>query len=177
MAQPMPRAYTPPPLDAASLRALGLRYVARYATSAAKLRQYLMRKLKERGWDDAAPPDVAAVVGRMVELGYIDDRVFGEAKVRGLAARGYGARRVAQALGAAGLERGLVAELAAVPDADAAALTYARRRRFGRWDTAPADPLRTQRQFAAMLRAGHAPAAIRRALGADPGDTAGDDFD
>jgi len=74
---------------------------------------------------------------------------------------------VSQALTAAGLDRGLVAELAATPDADAAALTYARRRRFGRWDTAPADPLRTRKQFAAMLRAGHAPAAIKRALGAD----------
>ncbi|HPU15735.1 MAG TPA: RecX family transcriptional regulator, partial [Polymorphobacter sp.] len=82
-------------------------------------------------------------------------------------ARGYGARRVSQVLTAAGLDRGLVAELAATPDADAAALTYARRRRFGRWDSAPADPLRTRKQFAAMLRAGHTPAAIRRALGAD----------
>jgi regulatory protein len=163
----MSRTYTPPPLDADSLRALALRYVARYATSAAKLRQYLARKIKERGWGGAAAPDSEAIVARMTQLGYIDDRVFGEAKVRGLSARGYGARRVSQALTAAGLDRGLVAELAATPDADAAALTYARRRRFGRWDSAPADPLRTRKQFAAMLRAGHAPAAIRRALGAD----------
>ena len=160
----MPRRSPPPPLDAAALRALALRYVARYATSTAKLRQYLVRKIKERGWEGAAP-DIEALTARMVELGYVDDRAFGEARVRGLAARGYGARRVSQALSASGLERALVAELAAAPDADAAAETYARRRRFGRWDSAPADPLRARRQFAAMLRAGHAPAAIKRVLG------------
>src|SRR5690606_22662366 len=40
----------PKPLDAARLDELALTYVARFATSAAKLERYLKRKLRERGW-------------------------------------------------------------------------------------------------------------------------------
>jgi regulatory protein len=39
-----------PPLDQAALQELALRYVGKYATTRAKLRAYLGRKLRERGW-------------------------------------------------------------------------------------------------------------------------------
>ena len=42
------------PLDPARLEELALAYVARFATSAAKLERYLPRKLRERGWDGRA---------------------------------------------------------------------------------------------------------------------------
>ena len=41
----------PKPLDAPRLEELALAYVARFATSAAKLETYLRRKLRERGWE------------------------------------------------------------------------------------------------------------------------------
>ena len=157
-----------PPLDAAGLRDLALRYVGRYATSEAKLRRYLARKLFERGWggDGAAPVD--AVVARMAELGYVDDRVFAEARGRGLTGRGFGARRVAADLGAAGIDRDLAAEVASTGDALAAATAFARRRRFGPFGQSLGDPARDadrrRKQFAAMMRAGHDVAVTRRVL-------------
>ena len=159
----------PPPLDAAALRDLALRYVGRYSTSEAKLRRYLGRKLFERGWDGAGPApanmEIDAVVARMADLGYVDDRVFAEARGRGLTSRGFGARRVSADLGAAGIARDLAAEVAATGDAMAAAVTFARRRRLGPFDpTDGAGPDRRRKQFAAMMRAGHGVAETRRVM-------------
>lgn len=152
----------PPPLDAATLNALALRYVGRYATSAAKLRRYLDRKLFERGWADAGSPTIEAVVARMEDLGYVNDRVFAEARARGLTRRSFGARRVTTDLGAAGIARDLAADAAAIGDAFAAALAFARRRRLGPFDPQPTDPARRRKAFAAMMRAGHGVVETRR---------------
>ncbi len=161
----------PPPLDSAGLRDLALRYVGRYATSAAKLQRYLGRKLWERGWGSPgarAPDDVvAALVAECVTRGYVDDRQFGEARARGLVAKGFGARRVGQDLAAAGLAKELAGEIGGTLDARAAAETYARRRRFGPWDKGGFDPDRHRKQIAAMLRAGHDYATARAVLRGD----------
>ena len=85
------------PLNDTSLRDIALSYAGRYATTAAKLKHYLQRKLRERGWAGEDEPRVDEVVTRFVELGYIDDAQFAEARTRDLMRRGYGARRVAQA--------------------------------------------------------------------------------
>lgn len=169
MRQPRETREKPPPrpLDAAALRDLALRYVGRYATSEAKLRRYLGRKLFERGWDGDGAAPVDAVVARMAELGYVDDRVFAEARARGLGGRGFGARRVDADLAAAGIDRGLAAEVSrAEIDPLAAAVAFARRRRFGPFDRAAGDPDRRRKQFAAMMRAGHGVGETRRVLGA-----------
>jgi regulatory protein len=97
----------PPPLTPAKLEEIALAYVARFATSAAKVEQYLVRKLRERGWDGPSPADPNAIVERFVELGYIDDEAWARAKGGSLLRRGYGARRVDQALGAAGIDEAL----------------------------------------------------------------------
>lgn len=154
----------PPPLDAAALHDMALRYVGRYATTAAKLQRYLGRKLWERGWGGEGEAPVAALVAKCVERGYIDDRVFGEAKARGLATKGFGRMRVGQALGAAGLERGLAREISDTVDGDAAAAAFARRRRFGPHDRLPFDSDRHRKQVASMLRAGHDMGTVRRVL-------------
>lgn len=166
----------PKPLDAAQLRDLALHYVGRYATSEAKLRRYLARKLFERGWAGEGAAPVDDVVARLADLGYVDDRVFAEARGRGLSGRGFGARRISADLGAAGIDRDLAAQVAATGDPLAAAIAFARRRRFGPFDTAAADPAkaadRRRKQFAAMMRAGHGVAETRRVLAGDM--TAGD---
>lgn len=160
----------PRPLDATALRDLALRYVGRYATSEAKLRRYLGRKLFERGWDGEGTPPLDDIVARLAGLGYVDDRVFAEARGRSLGGRGFGARRVSADLGAAGIARDLAAEVAATGNAMATATAFARRRRFGPFDTAPPDRDRQRKQFAAMMRAGHGVAETRRVLGGDFGD-------
>jgi len=146
----------PKPLDAARLEELALAYVARFATSAAKLERYLTRKLRERGWDGERAPDLAALVGRYVALGYVDDVAFARAKSGSLLRRGYGPRRVRQALGEAGIADEVREETR--PDAAAerrAALALARRRGFGPFGAGPPGRERREKQLAAMLRAGH----------------------
>lgn len=163
-----PRA--PRPIDDSGLRDLALGYAARYATTAARLRRYLERKLKEREWQGSEPPDIEALVARLAGLGYVDDRAFAAAKTRDLTARGFGTRRVRGALAAAGVDRDEAAA-ATAPDPDApdaalaTAIAFARRRRFGPFARAPGDdPAQRRRELAAMARAGHDFDIARRVL-------------
>jgi regulatory protein len=146
----------PKPLDGARLEELALAYVARFSTSAARLERYLKRKLRERGWEGEREPDLAALVGRYVELGYVDDEAFARARSTGLLRRGYGPRRVRQALGEAGI--GEEVREAVRPGEAAerrAALALARKRGFGPFGPEQLDRARREKQLAAMLRAGH----------------------
>ena len=142
------------PLDPARLEEMALAYVARFSTSAVKFERYLTRKLREKGWEGEGEPPVAETVARYVELGYIDDESYARMKSGSLLRRGYGARRVNQALGQAGIAEELRAEVAPRQvAAREAAATYARRRRFGPYGVA--DPATREKQLAAMVRAGH----------------------
>lgn len=160
-AAPRPR----PALDAAGLEALALHYVARFATSGAKLADYCRRKLKERGWDEtAAPPDIPALVARFVEAGYLDDAMFAKGRAEGLRRRGYGDRRVDMALRGAGIaEEDRAGVKGDAASAWTAALVLARKRRFGPFGAEQPDRDRRQKQLSAMLRAGH-PLDIAREL-------------
>src|SRR5688500_2515206 len=107
-ARPERRERKPPrPLDPARLEELALSYVARFATSAGKLEAYLNRKLRERGWEGDGDPDASALIARFVAAGYVDDEAWARSKAGSLLRRGYGARRVSQALGAAGIAEDL----------------------------------------------------------------------
>lgn len=111
----------------------------------------------------------------MAELKYVDDRGFGEMRVRGLERRGYGPRRVAQALTAAGIDAELREDLSEGIDARQAAIAYARRRRFGPFGAGEVSSEVRQKQFAAMMRAGHAPAVVREILDAPSVEELGSD--
>ncbi len=146
----------PKPLDAERLQELALSYVARFATSAARLEQYLERKLRERGWAGERDPDVAALVARYIELGYIDDAAYARARAGSLLRRGYGPRRVRQALGQAGIGEDVREDVRAGEGAERrAALALARKRRLGPFGVAKPDRAQREKQLAAMLRAGH----------------------
>jgi regulatory protein len=136
-----------PPLDQPALQELAFGYVARFATSRAKLSSYLVRKLRERGWGGADEPDTAAVVDKAVELGFVDDASFAGMKAACLTRRGYGKGRVRMA----------------------AALRFAERRRVGPYAEVQADLPHRQRALAAMLRAGHPMDLARRIIAAPPG--------
>jgi regulatory protein len=144
------------PLDGARLQELALAYVARYATSRAKLETYLGRKLRERGWEGPGEPPVESISERFCEAGYVDDAAFARARTGSLLRRGYGVRRVGQALAAAGIGEDLREELRpGEAEQREAALALARRRRFGPFGSAPLDQALRQKQLAAMTRAGH----------------------
>lgn len=160
------RSSPPPPLDAAALERLALRYVERYATTRGKLRDYLARKLRERGWEGEGAADPAALAERMAALGYVDDRAFAESRVAAMGRRGLGARRIAGALHAAGIESDdAEAVRPAIDDqAEASAIAFARRRRLGPFAREDTGREGFDRALAAMLRAGHGFDRARRIL-------------
>ncbi|MBA4162483.1 MAG: hypothetical protein C0515_10510 [Novosphingobium sp.] len=154
----------PKPLNSVRLNDLALHYVARFATSAAKLEDYLRRKLRTRGWEGEGDPELRALVERFVEAGYVDDLAYAKATSGSLLRRGYGQRRVGQALHAAGIGKEVREEVrAGKGDQRRAALALAQKRRFGPFGAELPDRPTREKQLAAMLRAGH-PLDMARAL-------------
>jgi regulatory protein len=161
-----------PPLDESKLNELALRYVGKYSTTRSKLRSYLARKVRERGWDGAREPDLGRIADRFAEQGYIDDAAYALAKSEALTNRGYGKRRVLQSLRSAGVEDadGVAAGEHADAEAVAAALRFARRRRIGPFAVqAPRDPGEREKALAAMVRAGHSFGLARAIVALAPG--------
>lgn len=160
----------PKPLDPARLQELAVAYVGRFATTRAKLATYLRRKVQEKGWEGAGPPDIAPLVARLAELGYVDDAAFALSKARSLGARGYGERRVDMALRQAGVDEadGAPAKDAASEGAVAAAVRYAQRRRLGPFALGSLDPKGRERALAGMIRAGHGFDLARRLIDLAP---------
>jgi len=160
------------PLDGKSLQQLALRYVGRFATTRAKLRAYLARKVRERGWTGADAPDFEALAESFVALGYVDDTAYALAKSRSLTGRGFGKRRVVQALHIAGIgdEDGEAARSHADVEVVNAALRFAERRRIGPFAAAArSDPKARQKALAAMTRAGHGFGLARAIVDLPPG--------
>lgn len=160
------------PLDRDRLQEMALRYVSRFATTRAKLLTYLHRKLRERGWAGEGEADPEALAERFVELGYVDDAAFARAKAGSLGARGYGARRVQQALTMAGVSEADSEEAKAAADASAveAALRFARRRRIGPFADRTPEPAGREKAIAAMIRAGHSFSIARVIVDTGPGE-------
>jgi len=171
MAARQPR--SPRPLNPAKLEEMALSYVGRFATSRAKLTSYLRRKLRERGWDGQSDPAPDALAERLAGLGYVDDRAFAVAKARSLTGRGYGERRVRQALTVAGIgeEEGAPALELAGSEAAEAALRFARRRSIGPYAGERPDPKQRERVLGSMIRAGHRFAIARAIVDMAPGET------
>jgi regulatory protein len=159
-------------LDGEALERLALFYAGRYATTRSKLATYLQRKLRERGWAGPAEAPIEALVEKFVSLGYVDDAAFAASRTASLMRRGYGERRVSQALQAAGIgeEDGAPAREQASEQAFAAALRFAERRRLGPYAQSVADREARQKATAAMLRAGHRFDLVRIILNARPGE-------
>ena len=151
-----------PPLDQARLESLALSYVARFATTKAKLISYLQRKIHERGdFENMDRLNIDIIVNKLVGLGYIDDFSFAQSRSTSLLNRGYGKRRIQQALKGAGIDEITRNEL--MPnemEVRKSAVKLAKRRRFGPFhggeliDEIKNRPSR-EKQIAAMVRAGH----------------------
>jgi regulatory protein len=161
-----------PPLDEEGLERLALFYAGRYATTRAKLRTYLGRKVKERGWEGASAAPIETLVEKLAALKYVDDQAFASARSAALTRRGFGERRVGQALRAAGIEEedAVPAREEARESAWAAALRFAERKRLGPFAESRPDHAGRQKAAGAMLRAGHPMDLVRRLLNASPGE-------
>ncbi|NJC33831.1 regulatory protein [Sphingomonas jejuensis] len=157
-----------PPMDRDAAERLALFYVGRYATTRARLRSYLARKLRERGAD--GPVDVDAIVERIAALGYVDDAGFARSRAAALGRRGFGVRRVTDTLRAAGIEEDDRHEAVADLSAAETAIAFARRKRIGPFATEKAPPDAERKLFAAFARAGHGFAIAKRLIDSEPGD-------
>lgn len=160
-----------PPLNREKLNELALAYVGRFATTRSKLRTYLGRKVRERGWDDDPAPDFEAIAERFATQGYVDDAAYALSKSRSLTGRGFGIRRVDQSLRTAGVEEEDAAPARDQARADCveAALRFAERRRLGPFAAQPADRKARERALAAMIRAGHGFGISRAIVDLPPG--------
>ena len=160
------------PLDREALERLALRYVGRYATTRSRLRAYLLRKVGERGWSGEGEPSIEAVIEQMARRGYVDDSAFAAGRIASMQRRGYGERRISQALAAAGIRAAERAEtVQTVADgALEAALRFAKRRKLGPYAIEKPDRAARERGFAAMVRAGHPIEIVKTVLDAELGD-------
>ena len=149
---------------------LALWYVSRYATSEARLRRYLQRKVTERGLEgvENSAAAIDAITERLIALGALDDEAFAGMRVRALAARGKGQRVMAGDLAASGIAADIAAQAREAVCAIDTAVTFMQRRRLGPFGAASLDePAERQRQMGRMARAGH-PLDLARDLLAQP---------
>ncbi|MGA0594225.1 regulatory protein RecX [Enterovirga sp. CN4-39] len=163
----------PRPVTRAYLERAALHYLERYASSSENLRRILANKARRRlGPEVSLTEDIAdlisAVVEKLVEGGFIDDRSFAEAKVSSLTRRGTSTRFIRQKLRAKGVseEHAEAALAEEEPDELALARRYAQRKRLGPWRTRPAADAR-EKDLASLCRAGFPYAVARAALEGD----------
>ncbi len=156
-------------LDQPGLRSLAITYVARYATSLGKLAAYLRRKLREQDWIGDSAPDIESLVEACVRNGFIDDSAFASARVTGLRAKGFGERRIHQALRQSGIADELARNFAATDSESALrdALKLAARKRIGPFSQGVADDRQRMRWAGQLARAGHDSDVVRKVLRMD----------
>lgn len=158
-------------LNDSSLQELALFYVGKYATTRAKLRAYLARKIRERGWEGDGTPNLDRLINRLAGLGYVDDAAYALSKSRALSARGYGKQRLAQKLRLDGVEEKdrTAADAHADEQSVTAALRFAERRRLGPFANAAPDPRQREKWIATLVRAGHGFGLARAIAAIAPG--------
>lgn len=159
-------------VTARSLERGALHYLSRYSTSTENLRRVLLRRvdraLAAHGGGREEPARwVEDVISKLDRQGLLDDLAYCEATARRLVRRGNSQRAIRAALAAKGVaaevvDQSLAAVARGLGGIDlAAAVGYARRRRFGAF--AGARPLAAEKQLAALSRAGF-PYAVATAV-------------
>lgn len=174
-----PRRAAPRRITAASLENAALFYLRRFDSTAENLRRVLARRVRRAALHpeaaiDAAEADrwIAAVVAKMIRLGYVDDVRTAALKARGLFARGAPPAMIRRRLAEVGAaDEAIDAALAEVEggceNADlTAAVALSRRRRLGPFRPAEARAERRDRDLAALARAGFDFDTARRVIDA-----------
>ena len=162
-------------LSDAELQERALRYLDRFDSTAARLRQVLYRHVQRATGDADLRREgcarVDAVVQRLAEAKLIDDARFATTSALGLRQRGRSQAAIRQKLRSRGvaaedLELALSESLAECTELDAAR-EYVRRRGLGPHRPPDERRARAQRDLAALARAGFGSDVARRALEAD----------
>ncbi len=164
------------PYGRRNLENAALHYLGRYASSEARLREIMQRKLlraRERGREfderDAAIW-IEEIITRFRRLGYLDDDAYARMRARVLFGRGRGLRSIRfdlqqKGLSAEHIEAALAALREEYGDADLeAARRFCRRRRLGPWRRRPPRENDERRDLAALARNGFSYSIARRVL-------------
>ncbi|MDE1152601.1 MAG: RecX family transcriptional regulator [Micavibrio sp.] len=179
----------PRKISAQYLENSALYYLQRFATSSENFRRVMTRKIKRSCTFhkvDPAPffPIIEDMIIRYERAGLLNDKVFAAAKVSSLRRQGKSKKAILAKLQAKGLGRteidgaltSIDSESVGDEDPDmAAALTFIRKKRLGRFRKGPAPDIKQQqKELAAMGRAGFSYEISRAALEySDDGDDAG----
>ncbi|QQS11334.1 MAG: RecX family transcriptional regulator [Rhodospirillales bacterium] len=169
------------PITVRRLENVAAAYVDRYASTSARLRDVLTRRVRNARRLEAPVVEgvedvIEAIVAKYVAAGILDDARFARQKAASLRRRGTSTRRVREKLAHAGVPRDDIdGAMAAVReeagDADGAgeltaAIELARRRRLGPFSDPATRAERRDKHLAAMGRAGFPLAIARRVVDA-----------
>ncbi|NRG18807.1 regulatory protein RecX [Rhizobiales bacterium] len=165
----------PKPPTEERLKRSAIAYLQRYSSSEDNLRQVLQRKVMRAAMALELNPDdfqdmIRDTVGFCVRNGLVDDRAYAETKIAGLRRRGRSTSRIKATLVAKGVSKDLIDEtLDDDPKSEiAAAMRFAKRRRFGPWRTTLAvDHKLMEKETAALCRAGFSYALARKIVTAE----------
>jgi regulatory protein len=158
-----------------SLKNAAFFYLARFDASAEKVRRVLLgragRSARAHGTDAKEGRRIAeSVIAKLLGLGLLDDRAYGERRAAALHRRGTPIRVIARRLASDGvaaddIDAALASLAGNAADLDlAAAVAYARRRRLGPYRIRLADPGVRAKELAAFSRAGFGYAVALRVV-------------
>lgn len=182
-ARPAPPGRKPKKVSLKYLERAAFHYLGRFSSSRRNLERVLERKVRRRHEDFSQANDeetawIVATAEKCQSLGLVDDKVYATQKARSMHRAGRSVRRIRGELNSKGVgEEDIRAALMALDDTDggedldrAAAITFARRRKFGpfrRASTAAAkldEDTRKRRELAAFARAGFSYELARKIL-------------
>jgi regulatory protein len=167
----------PKPATAARLQKAALAHIDRYATSAANLRNVLMRRVERsvRLHDtdrSEAGEWVDGIIAKLLERRLLDDTAYAQGRANSLHRSGASRRKIAGMLQHKGVGRSEIEAALETLEAEfanrelTAAYNYARRRRFGPYRLPEAREERRDRDMAALARAGFGYDTARRVVDA-----------
>ncbi len=117
---------------------IALYYLSRYDASTGKVRQILQRRLMRAKMKmEEVPPEaldwIENIVNRLTDLGYVNDKRYGENLVRRLSDAGKSARFITMKLNQDGLDANLIEDLISKTNSDELerAKKYVRKKKLG----------------------------------------------
>lgn len=179
------QARKPRKITAKYLERAALHYLERYAASTDQLRRVLQRRvIKSARFHGDDPQEgfelIEALLIKLQEARYLDDRVFAASRARGRHNRGQSARAIAAYLKTKGISDEDISVALAERAEDqsnpelAAALTYCRKRRCGPYRPEEARQDYLNRDLAALARQGFSYDLARRIIDGDARDLEGE---
>lgn len=158
-------------------------YLGRYASCAENLKRLLERKVRRRNEEHAAPTVeqwgwIEATAEKCVRLGLVDDAEYARARTFSMHRSGKSERMIAGSLRQKGVGEDDIQAALTMLRAEKgdnlqieAALSYARKRRFGPFRTRAGDEDKKRKELASFARAGFGFDLSRRIVEASsPGD-------